>query len=98
MNDLPNIAPDSLQVPTAEDLVPAERSTHPPRILLLYGSLRERSFSRLVVEESKRLLQAMGRGERGVELPPWGHRQRSYLSGILPNSSPTVKTTDNHSN
>jgi arsenic resistance protein ArsH len=36
------------------------RSTHAPRILLLYGSLRERSFSRLVVEESARLLQAMG--------------------------------------
>ena len=35
-------------------------STHKPRILLLYGSLRERSFSRLVVEESARLLIAMG--------------------------------------
>lgn len=32
----------------------------PPRILLLYGSLRERSFSRLVVEESARLLQLFG--------------------------------------
>jgi arsenic resistance protein ArsH len=32
----------------------------PPRILLLYGSLRERSFSRLVVEESARLLQFFG--------------------------------------
>ncbi|WP_221791972.1 arsenical resistance protein ArsH [Aquisediminimonas sediminicola] len=32
----------------------------PPRILLLYGSLRERSFSRLVVEESARLLQYFG--------------------------------------
>ncbi|WP_369795132.1 arsenical resistance protein ArsH [Halioglobus sp. HI00S01] len=77
MNDLPNIAPDSLQVPTAEDLVPAERSTHPPRILLLYGSLRERSFSRLVVEESKRLLQAMGCETRifnpsGLPLPDDG--------------------------
>lgn len=34
--------------------------TRPPRILLLYGSLRERSFSRLAVEESARLLQAFG--------------------------------------
>ena len=25
---------------------------HPPRILLLYGSLRERSYSRLCVEEA----------------------------------------------
>ncbi len=33
---------------------------HPPRILLLYGSLRERSYSRLVVEEAARLLRLMG--------------------------------------
>ena len=32
----------------------------PPRILLLYGSLRERSYSRLVVEGSARLLQFFG--------------------------------------
>ena len=32
----------------------------PPRILLLYGSLRERSYSRLVAEESARLLQFFG--------------------------------------
>jgi arsenic resistance protein ArsH len=32
----------------------------PPRILLLYGSLRERSYSRLCVEESARLLQFSG--------------------------------------
>jgi len=31
-----------------------------PRVLLLYGSLRERSYSRLVVEESARLLQYFG--------------------------------------
>ena len=33
---------------------------HPPRILLLYGSLRERSYSRLAVEEAARLLQFFG--------------------------------------
>jgi len=32
----------------------------PPRVLLLYGSLRERSYSRLVVEECARLLQLFG--------------------------------------
>ena len=32
----------------------------PPRILLLYGSLRERSFSRHAVEEAARLLQLFG--------------------------------------
>ena len=36
-------------------------STDPaPRILLLYGSLRERSYSRLCVEEAARLLRRMG--------------------------------------
>lgn len=32
----------------------------PPRILLLYGSLRERSYSRLAVEEAARLLRLFG--------------------------------------
>ena len=36
------------------------KSTHPPRILFLYGSLRERSFSRLAAEEAARHLSAMG--------------------------------------
>jgi len=39
---------------------PVASSDHPPRILLLYGSLRERSYSRLVAEEAARLLRFMG--------------------------------------
>lgn len=35
-------------------------SDPPPRILLLYGSLRERSYSRLCVEEAARLLHFFG--------------------------------------
>lgn len=35
-------------------------STHPPRILILYGSLRKRSFSRLSAEEAARVLTALG--------------------------------------
>ena len=35
-------------------------SSHPPRFLMLYGSLRERSFSRLLTLEAARLLQALG--------------------------------------
>ena len=31
-------------------------SAHPPRILILYGSLRERSYSRLAAEEAGRAL------------------------------------------
>jgi arsenical resistance protein ArsH len=35
-------------------------STYPPRILILYGSLRERSFSRLAAEEAGRILTRLG--------------------------------------
>ena len=38
----------------------AVRPSHPARILLLYGSLRERSYSRLVVEEAARLVRFFG--------------------------------------
>jgi arsenic resistance protein ArsH len=49
-------------------------STHKPRILLLYGSTRDRSFSRLLVEESARLLEYFGAETRifdpsGLPLP-----------------------------
>ncbi|GAB4230899.1 MAG: arsenical resistance protein ArsH [Stanieria sp.] len=33
---------------------------HPPRILFLYGSLRERSYSRLLAEEAARIISDMG--------------------------------------
>jgi arsenical resistance protein ArsH len=33
---------------------------HPPRILFLYGSLRERSYSRLVAEEAARIITDLG--------------------------------------
>jgi arsenic resistance protein ArsH len=58
--ELPQIAPSLFRVPDIERLQPATASPHPPRILLLYGSLRERSFSRLLSEEAARLLTAMG--------------------------------------
>ncbi|WP_158043638.1 arsenical resistance protein ArsH [Skermanella pratensis] len=57
---LPALKPELLRQPDPARLEPAARMTHPPRILLLYGSLRERSYSRLLVEEADRLLQAMG--------------------------------------
>ena len=51
-----------------------EQSTHKPRILLLHGSTRERSFSRLLVEEAARLLEHFGAETRlfdpsGLPLP-----------------------------
>lgn len=56
---LPNIEDASFAVPDATCLT-GPRSTHPPKILLLYGSLRARSYSRLVIEECARLLESMG--------------------------------------
>jgi arsenical resistance protein ArsH len=47
-------------VPDPARLRATSPTTHPPRILMLYGSLRERSYSRLLTEEAARLLQAMG--------------------------------------
>jgi arsenic resistance protein ArsH len=49
-----------LTVQALEKLEPAQLSTHPPRILLLYGSLRERSYSRFLTLEAERLLQHFG--------------------------------------
>lgn len=56
---LPNIDDASFAVPDATRLT-GPRSTHSPKILLLYGSLRARSYSRLVIEECARLLESMG--------------------------------------
>jgi arsenical resistance protein ArsH len=60
MMDLPNIVPAVLETPNLDKLEPAHVSTHPPRILLLYGSLRETSYSRLLVQEAERILQHFG--------------------------------------
>ncbi|MGR3446539.1 MAG: NADPH-dependent FMN reductase, partial [Paracoccus sp. (in: a-proteobacteria)] len=60
MADLPNIRRDCLPSPDPDALFPSARSTHGARILLLYGSLRERSFSLLAAEESARVLNALG--------------------------------------
>lgn len=54
-----NIQKDKMHKPKAEDFSPS-LSSHKPRILLLYGSLRERSYSRLVIEEAARLLEYFG--------------------------------------
>ncbi|KWC91649.1 NADPH-dependent FMN reductase [Burkholderia cepacia] len=74
LNDMPQLDATLFRVPDAAQLRPATPSSHPPRLLLLYGSLRERSFSRLLVEEAERLLTAMGAEVRvfnpsGLPLP-----------------------------
>ena len=57
---LPGLRRDLLTPPDLARLEPGTRAEHPPRILLLYGSLRERSYSRLLVEEADRLLRVLG--------------------------------------
>jgi arsenic resistance protein ArsH len=57
---LPNVDPALFDLPTGARLAGIGSSTHAPRILLLYGSLRERSYSRLLTYEAARLLLAMG--------------------------------------
>ncbi len=74
MSDLPNIDNGCFQTPDATSVFKDAPSSHRPRILLLYGSLRARSFSRLAVEEAARLLEAMGAetrifDPRGLPLP-----------------------------
>jgi arsenic resistance protein ArsH len=59
-DDLPLIDPVFFHRPTGEHLAAAGRATHPPRVLMLYGSLRERSYSKLLTLEAARLLRAMG--------------------------------------
>ncbi|EHJ92238.1 arsenical resistance protein ArsH [Vreelandella boliviensis] len=74
LNDLPNIDAELFEQPSCERLGIPQNAEHAPKILLLYGSLRERSFSRLAVEEAARLLNAMGAetrifDPRGLPLP-----------------------------
>ena len=59
-SDLPNLDEQVFEKPSLDGLLPAQRATHAPRILLLYGSVRDRSYSRLLTEEAARLLRKMG--------------------------------------
>ena len=60
LKDLPNIDPAKISPLDAAMLATADDPGHPPRILLLYGSLRQKSYSRLVSEEAARLLRYFG--------------------------------------
>jgi arsenic resistance protein ArsH len=59
MADLPAASLDLIPQPDLDALRPAY-SQHKPRILILYGSLRKISFSRLLAEEAARLLEHLG--------------------------------------
>ncbi len=71
---IPNLDADLLELPTLDRLGAPLAATHKPRILLLYGSTRERSFSRLLTQEAARLLERFGAearifDPRGLPLP-----------------------------
>lgn len=73
-DDLHNISHESFLVPTSQALEPRSISHHAPRILLLYGSVRARSYSRFQTFEAARLLEALGAQTRifdpsGLPLP-----------------------------
>ncbi len=57
---LPNLSQARFEVPTRDSLDAAAPFTHALRFLILYGSLRERSFIPCLAYEAARLLGAMG--------------------------------------
>ncbi|EDE4573180.1 arsenical resistance protein ArsH [Salmonella enterica subsp. enterica serovar Agona] len=72
--ELKNVEASLLDTSITEEKFGVPTVTHPPRILMLYGSVRERSYSRLATEEAARLLTAMGADVRifnpsGLPLP-----------------------------
>jgi arsenic resistance protein ArsH len=71
---LPNIHVDAFVRADTSALGQPLRSTHKPRILLLYGSVRPRSYSRFLTQEAARLLEHLGAEPRifnpsGLPLP-----------------------------
>ena len=73
-SELKNIDVNLFDATITEARLGVAEVLHPPRILMLYGSVRERSYSRLATEESARLLTAMGAEVRifnpsGLPLP-----------------------------
>lgn len=72
--NLPNVDAASFEVPDVGKLEVEVPATHRPRILLLYGSIRQRSYSRLLTLEAQRLLEVFGAETRvyhadGLPLP-----------------------------
>ncbi len=60
MSDTYQIDENSFQPIDGERLRNSEQVSHKPKVLLLYGSLRERSFSRLMTEEAALVLSTLG--------------------------------------
>lgn len=58
--DLPNLNAQHLHAIDDKALFDPPRAIHKPRIRMLYGSLRQRSYSRLATEEAARILERLG--------------------------------------
>jgi arsenic resistance protein ArsH len=59
----------------------AYSSKHPPKILILHGSLREKSFSRLLAKECERILRKMGAEVRwfdSTDLPLFDQKSHEH--------------------
>jgi arsenical resistance protein ArsH len=74
MTDFPALRGDAFRPIDRDALFAQDRATHKPRVLMLYGSLRERSYSRFLTLEAARLLEAFGAevrifDPRGLPLP-----------------------------
>jgi len=87
MTSLPNIASNSLKPLDAEKLLAPELSSHKAKILILYGSLRKRSFSRLAAQEAARLLEYFGAEVRfynpsGLPLPDDAEAEHSKVQEL----------------
>ena len=88
---LPNIDPALLDLPDLAKLGLPDGPAHKPRILLLYGSNRERSYSRLLIQEAARLLERFGAETRifnpsGLPLPddaPDSHPKVQELRDLM---------------
>jgi arsenic resistance protein ArsH len=64
---LPNISQAHLHIPASDALRVEAPATHKPRILVLYGSLRARSYSRFLAFEAARLLETFGAETRAFD-------------------------------
>jgi arsenic resistance protein ArsH len=86
---LPNIARGAFEIADAGRLQ-ARQPSHCPRVLLLYGSLRQRSYSHFLTLEAARLLESFGAETRifdpsGLPLPdgaPEDHPKVEELRGL----------------
>lgn len=90
MSDFPSLDRPFFDSPTLSNLEPTPFA-HPPRFLLLYGSLRSRSFSRFMIAEADRLLRRMGAETRifdptGLPLPDGADPSHSKVQELRASS------------